>query len=70
MLFSIVAAPVYIPTNSVGGFSFSIPSLVFFVCRFHSYTFIRHCFGLHSDETLLGLSKGLGTNVKGFRCVG
>ena len=33
MLFCIVAAPIYIPTNSVGGFPFSTPSLAFVICR-------------------------------------
>ena len=32
MLFSIVAAPVYIPTHSVGGSLFSTPSPAFVVC--------------------------------------
>ena len=31
-LFSIVAAPIYIPTNSVGDLLFSIPSLAFTIC--------------------------------------
>ena len=33
ILFSIVAAPIYIPTNSVGGFLFSTSSLAFIICR-------------------------------------
>ena len=33
ILFSIVAAPIYIPINSVGGFFFSTPSLAFIICR-------------------------------------
>ena len=33
-LFSIIVLPVYIPTNSIRGFLFSIPSLAFIVCRF------------------------------------
>ena len=33
MLFSIVVVPVYIPTKSVGGVLFSIPSPAFIVCR-------------------------------------
>ena len=34
VLFSMMAAPIYIPTNSVGGFSFfSSPSPAFIVCR-------------------------------------
>ena len=32
VLFSIVLVPIYIPTNSVGGFPFSIPSPVFVIC--------------------------------------
>ena len=36
--FSIAAAPTYIPTNSVGGFSFSIHSPVFIVYRFFFLT--------------------------------
>ena len=32
ILFSIVAAPTYIPTNSVGGFNFSTPSPAFVIC--------------------------------------
>ena len=31
--FSIVAAPVYISINSVGGFSFSMPSPAFTTCK-------------------------------------
>ena len=34
MLFSIVAIPIYIPANGVGGSLFSIPSPAFIVCRF------------------------------------
>ena len=33
MLFSIAAAPNYIPTNSVGGFPFFTPSPAFLICR-------------------------------------
>ena len=33
LLFPIVATPVYIPTNSVGGFPFSTPSPAFVICR-------------------------------------
>ena len=33
MLFSIVVAPVYIPTNNVGGFPFPHTFLAFIVCR-------------------------------------
>ena len=33
MLFSIMAAPIYIPTNRVGGFPFSTPSSAFIICR-------------------------------------
>ena len=34
ILFSMMAAPIYIPSNSVGGFSFfSTPSPAFIVCR-------------------------------------
>ena len=33
ILFSIVAAPTYIPTNSGGGFLFSTHSLEFVICR-------------------------------------
>ena len=33
MLFSIVAAAIYIPINNVGGFLFSIPSSTFIICR-------------------------------------
>ena len=33
ILFSIVAEPIYIPTNSVGGFPFSILSPGFIICR-------------------------------------
>ena len=54
MLFSIVAIPIYIPTNGVGGSLFSIPSPAFIVCRFfdngHSdwCEVIPHCsFDLH-----------------------
>ena len=57
-LFSIVAIQIYIPTNSVGGFSFlhtlsNISNLQTLVCRFldgHSdwYETISHCsFDLH-----------------------
>ena len=34
MLFSTVAAPIYIPTNSAGGPLFTTPSPVFITCRF------------------------------------
>ena len=30
---SIVSVPIYIPTNSVGGSLFSIPSSTFIICR-------------------------------------
>ena len=33
MLFSIVAAPVYNPTNRVGGVPFLTPSPAFVICR-------------------------------------
>ena len=33
MLFSIVAAPIYIPTNRVRGSLFFTPSLAFSICR-------------------------------------
>ena len=53
ILFSIVAAPIYIPTNRVGGFPFSTPSPAFITCRLlddgHSdwCEVIPHCsFGL------------------------
>ena len=39
--FSIVVAPAYIPTNSIEGFSFSISSPAFIVCRL--------CVNGHSD---------------------
>ena len=51
-LFSIVAAPTYIPTNSVGGFPFSTPSAAF-ICRLNDgYSdqceVVPHCsFDLH-----------------------
>ena len=34
ILFCIVAAPIYIPTNRLGGFLFSIPSSALTICRF------------------------------------
>ena len=54
MLFSIVAAQTYIPTNSVEGFPFSVLSSAFVICGLlndgHSYWFevVHHCsFDLH-----------------------
>ena len=54
MLFSIVAAPVYIPINSVGGFPFLHTLSSIYYCRCfdnsHSeqYELIPHCgFDLH-----------------------
>ena len=32
-MFSIVFAPIYVPTNSVGRFVFSTPSPAFVICR-------------------------------------
>ena len=43
ILFSIVAAPIYIPTNSVGGLPFLLPSPTFIICRFFNNG--------HSDES-------------------
>ena len=34
ILFSIAAAPIYIPTNNVGGFLFSTSSPALIICRF------------------------------------
>ena len=48
-LFSLVAIPIYIPTNSVGGLSFSTHSSAFVICRLsndgHSarYRVVPHC---------------------------
>jgi len=36
ILFSVAVAPIYILTNSVGGFPFSTPSLAFVICRLFS----------------------------------
>ena len=54
ILFSILATPTYIPTNSVGGFPFSKPCPEFVICRLfdggHSdlYEIVPHCsFDLH-----------------------
>ena len=33
MQFSVLVAPMYIPTNSIGGFPFHPPSPAFTVCR-------------------------------------
>ena len=33
ILFFIVAVPIYIPTNNVGGFPFSTPSPAFVICK-------------------------------------
>ena len=33
ILFSLVAAPIYIPVNSVGGFPFPTPSPALVICR-------------------------------------
>jgi len=43
MLFSIVALPSYILTNSVGVFHFSIPSPAFIVCRFFDDSLSDRC---------------------------
>ena len=43
LLFSIVAAPIYIPTNSVGGLIFSTPSPAFIVCRLFHNGHSDHC---------------------------
>ena len=34
ILFATAVVPVYIPTNSVGGFPFSTPSTAFIICKF------------------------------------
>ena len=54
MLFSIVAEPIYIPTNNIGGFPFLHTPLACTVCRsfddghFDSCEVISHCsFDLH-----------------------
>ena len=58
ILFSTLAAPIYIPTNSVGGFSFSTPSPAFLICRLfndcHSdwCQVVPHCsFDLHFSNS-------------------
>ena len=59
-LFSIVAAPIYIPANSVGGLIFSTPSPAFIVCRLFHNGHSDHCevishfsFGLQNTLALV-----------------
>ena len=54
-MFSIVVVPIYVPTNSVGGFPFHTPSPAFVICTLindgHSdqCEVVPHCsFDLHS----------------------
>jgi len=54
ILFSTVAATIYLPTNSVGEFLFSTPSTAFVICRIFDYGYsdwcdlVPHCsFDLH-----------------------
>ena len=42
MLFSLVAAPVYIPTNNVGGFPFLTPSLAIIICGLLMMSILTH----------------------------
>ena len=41
MLFSIVAVPIYIPVNGVGGFPFSTPSPAFIICRCIQFSSVK-----------------------------
>ena len=54
-IFSIVSAPIYILTNSIGVFPFSIPSLAFIICRLFddgSCEVVPHCsFYLHFSNS-------------------
>ena len=61
ILFSIVTAQIYIPTNSVGGFLFFTPSPTFVICRLfddgHSdqCEVVPHCsFNLHFSNNYHG----------------
>ena len=40
ILFSLVAVPIYIPTNSVGGLPFPTPSPAFVICRLFNDDFL------------------------------
>ena len=55
MLFSIVAVPIYVPTNSVGGFAFlhTLPS----ICCYRFFD------DDHSDQCEVGINWKIGTDI-------